>query len=315
MSVNTCIAVDACCDLPDDFIRQNNIRVLPIYIRFGDETYMDNRDTVRSLEFYKKGMLKKTLDAETHPVSAEEMSSILEKELVLDFDQVLAVTIMHTRSKIFENIRDAVWVSQPKFKALRQSAGLERRFRIQVMDSNNLFTGQAVLTYEAARMIKEENANIESIMVRLDQIKDRVHSLQIPQDLYHLKNRAGNRGGQSDKSLNWLTYQVGSMLNIKPIVLGHKGDTTPVDKSMGFSSGLDKIFHKAVAAIDKGLSVNVICMSYAGDLDEIKQEPAYQKFVDYANNKGVPTLLSVMSTTAAINVGPGCFSLAYADAE
>ena len=315
MSVNACIAVDACCDLPDDFIRQNNIRVLPIYIQFGDETYMDNRDTVRSLEFYRKGMLKKTLSAETHPVSAEEMSSILEKELVMDFDQVLAVTMMHSRSKIFENIRDAVWVSQPKFKELRKSAGLDRRFRIQVMDSNNLFTGQAVLTYEAARLLKEENANIESVMVRLEQLKDRVRSLQIPQDLYHLKNRAGKRGEQSDKSLNWFTYQVGSMLNIKPIVLGHKGETTPIDKAVGFNSGLEKIFNSAVSAIEKGLSINVICMSYAGDLDEIKNEPAYQKFVEYAEKQGIPTLLSVMSTTAAINVGPGCFSLAYAEAE
>jgi len=315
MPQNTCIAVDACCDLPDDFIRQNNIRVLPIYLKFGDETLMDNRDPERSIEFYKKGMLEKSFNAETTPVSPEEMSVILEQELITNFDKVLAITIMNTRSKVFENIRDAVWISQPKFKALRKALGVERRFSIQVTDSNNLFTGQAVLTYEAVRMLKEEGASIDSIMVELETIKNRIRTYMIPQDLFHLKNRAGNRGDKSDNSLNWLTYNVGKTLNIKPIVLGHMGETKPVDKSIGFSAGLEKIFSNAVTAIKEGLAINVICMSYSGELGEIKKEKPYIKFVNYTKKCGIPTLLSVMSTTAAINVGPGCFSLSYAESE
>lgn len=315
MSEKTCIAVDACCDLPDDFINQHNIRVLPIYLRFENQTYTDNRNLQNSIDFYKKGMLEKSLDAESIPVSAEEMSSILEKELVLNFDKVLAITMMHTRSTIYENIRDAVWVSQPKFKELRASAGIDRRFRIQVMDSNNLFTGPAVLTYEAVRMLNQESASIESIMVRLESLKECVRTFILPQDLYHLKNRAGKRGDRSDKSVSWLSYQVGKTLNIKPIIMGYRGSTDPVDKAIGFGNGLEKIFGNAMAAIEEGLSIKVICMSYAGDLREIKDEKLYQKFISYANQRGIPTLLSVMSTTAAINVGPGCFSLAYAESK
>jgi fatty acid-binding protein DegV len=113
MSENTCLAVDACCDLPDDFIAQHNIRVLPIYLRFGNEVFTDNRDPRRTMEFYRHGWLERSLDAESTPVSAEEMSRILEKELVLKYEKVLAITMMYSRSKIYENIRDAVWVSQP----------------------------------------------------------------------------------------------------------------------------------------------------------------------------------------------------------
>jgi len=312
MSQNTCIAVDACCDLPDDFIREHNIRVLPIYLKFGFETHMDNRDPAKSIDFYRKGMLEKSFDAETTPFSADEMSSILEQELVTQYDKVLAITIMNSRSKVFENIRDAVWVSQPKFKALREASGLDRRFRIQVTDSNNLFTGQALLAFEAARMLKDENASIESVTGRLESLKDQVYTYMIPQDLFHLKNRAGNRGQQSDTSLNWLTYSVGKTLNIKPIVLGNRGETKPVDKSIGYSSGLEKIFGKAIAAIEEGLAVNAICMSYSGELSEIQKEKSYLRFIDFAKDQGVRTLLSMMSTTAAINVGPGCFSLSFA---
>lgn len=315
MSESTCIAVDACCDLPDDFIRQHNIRVLPIYLRFEDVSLMDIRDPYKTMEFYNQGMLEKTADAESSPVSAEEMSAILEKELVLKYDKVLAITMMQTRSRIFENVRDAVWVSQPKFKELRKSAGIDRRFRIQVMDTNNLFTGPAVLTYEATRMLEQENASIESIAMKLESLKNHVRTFMVPQDLFHLKNRAGNRGAKSDKSLNWFTYQVGKTLNIKPIIMGYRGETGAFDKAIGFGSGLEKVFGYTMAAIEKGLSINAVCMSYAGDLSEIKKEKAYKKFIADAQTHGIPTFLSVMSTTAAINVGPGCFSISYAESE
>ena len=315
MPQNTCIAVDACCDLPDDYIRQHPIRVLPIYIRFEDETYMDDRNLQRTKSFYSQGMLKKSFDAESNPVSAEEMSSILEKELVLDFDRVLAITMMQSRSTIYENIRDAVWVSQPKFKQLRKSKGVDSSFRIEVMDSENLFTGPAVLVYEAVRQLEQENLSLRDITQNLMGIKDRVRTFLIPQDLYHLKNRAGKRGDKSDKSLNWLTYQVGKTLNIKPIIQGYRGETGPVDKAMGFGNGLEKVFDNAMEAIEQGLSINVICMSYAGDLNEIKKEKAYKKFIEYAESRNIPALLSVMSATAAINVGPGCFSISYAESQ
>jgi len=257
-------------------------------------------------------MLEKSFDAETTPFTPDEMSAILEQELVTQFDKVLAITIMNARSKVYANIRDAVWVSQPKFKALREASGLERRFRIQVTDSNNLFTGQGLLAYEAARMLKHENASIESITGRLETLKDHVYTYMIPQDLFHLKNRAGNRGEQSDTTLNWLTYSVGKTLNIKPIVLGNRGETKPVDKSIGYGPGLEKIFKKAMTAIDDGLAINAICMSYSGELAEIQKENSYQNFIKFAKGKGIQTLLSMMSTTAAINVGPGCFSLSFA---
>ncbi len=221
--------------------------------------------------------------------------------------------MMSSRSKLYENIRDAVWVSQPKFKELRSAAGLDRRFRIMVMDSNNLFTGPALLVHEAVRLLREENASIEHVMMKLDPLTDRVRTLLLPNDLFHLKNRAGNRGDKSDKSLSWFTYQVGKTLNIKPIIQGYRGETGSVDKAVGYTAGLKKVFDNARAAIQNGLSINAVTMSYAGDLSEIQQEREYQDFVSFAREHGVPTLLTMMSTTAAINVGPRCFSISFAE--
>lgn len=313
MSDSLCVAVDACCDLPPEFFQQNNLRILPIYLRFGDKVITDDRDPEKTLEFYQQGMLAKSFDAESTPVSAEEMSDIIEKELVLKYDQVLAITMMSSRSKIYENIRDAVWLSQPKFKQLRSAMGMNRRFRIMVMDSSNMFTGSGLLVIEAMRLLRQENASIEHAMMQLEPLANRVRTYLLPQDLFHLKNRAGNRGDKSDKSINWVSYQIGKTLNIKPIIQAYQGNTGVVDKAIGFNSGLEKIFGHAIKAIDNGLGINAVTMSYAGELSELQKENAYQEFIAYASEHGVPTYLTMMSTTAAINVGPGAFALSYSE--
>lgn len=63
----------------------------------------------------------------------------------------------------------------------------------------------------------------------------------------------------------------------------------------------------------QSLGINAVTMSYAGELSELQKENAYQEFIAYAGEHGVPTYLTMMSTTAAINVGPGAFALSYSE--
>ena len=310
MNTDVCIAIDSTCNLPRSYIDNNAIRILPIGLKMDAEIIPDLLDPIKSVELYQSGKLEKNFVAETIPYSSAEMSRLLEDELVLNYDKVLAITIMQTRSETYKNIRDAVFISQPKFKDLRSQHGKDRSFRISVFDSNTIFTGHGLLTYEAVRMLKEESATPEQIMFSLENLKNRVRAFLIPRELFYIKNRGASKG---DNSINWLSYQMGNMLNVKPIIQAYQGDTGPVDKAMGFTSGVEKILNTAKEAIDKGLLIKAIVMSYAGDLAEIEAMDSYQKFVSYANSKGIETLFSVMSITAAINVGPGSFSLAYAE--
>ena len=152
--------------------------------------------------------------------------------------------------------------------------------------------------------------NIQQVITQLGDIKDRVRSFLLPQDLYYLKNRASKKG---DNSVSWLSYQVGTLLNVKPIIQCYKGETSPVDKTLGFNKGLEKLFNKTKDAVLAGLSVNIISMSYAGNLRDIEALKYYTEFLSFLKSQNMPSTLAVMSTTAAINVGPGAFSIAYAE--
>ena len=45
------IVVDSACDLPQDFLRDNNIILLPITVRIGDAVLTDHRDEEATLSF------------------------------------------------------------------------------------------------------------------------------------------------------------------------------------------------------------------------------------------------------------------------
>lgn len=60
------------------------------------------------------------------------------------------------------------------------------------------------------------------------------------------------------------------------------------------------------------LGANTFLVSYAGDPKHIEECPEHQAFIAKAKQQGTTTMVSVRSTTAAINVGPGAFCLAFA---
>jgi DegV family protein with EDD domain len=306
----TCIAVDSACDLPHQFIDQNNIKILPINLRLGNKLFRDNRDPMRTIQIYNSKRLEKNFNAESEPASVQEITTLIEKDLALQFDNILAITISSKRSDVYRNIRESVFVSSNKFKQARDRQGRTLPLRIRVIDSEALFPGQGLLAYEANRLIKSELQPITTVISQLEAMKSHIRGFLLPESLYYLKNRAKRKG---DNSVSWLSYGIGSLLNIKPIIEAYQGETATVDKAKGFSEGLENLFARAKRAIDNGLCIKAINMSYAGNPNCIESLPQYGDFLNYANRHSVTTLLSVMSTTAAVNVGPGAFSLAFAE--
>lgn len=308
MSARTCLAVDSACDLPTSFFSENGIKIFPINLNIGSKIYRDTRDPEATMQMYSGKRLEENFDAESEPASVSELAEFVEKELMPDYDEVLALTISSKRSGVYKNLRQSAFVDCQRIKAMRKKQGVTTPFRIKVVDSASIFTGQGVLMFEAVRLFKR-GKSIKDIIDRINSVKAKVHAYLVPDSLYFLKNRARAKG---DNSVSWLSYQLGNVMDIKPIVLGHDGITEPVDKVRGHENGIKYLIDRADEAIAKGLEIPVIVMSYAGDLRRIQKLDAYDEFVHRCRRKGVTPLLSVMSTTGAINVGPGAFSLAFA---
>ncbi|MGH8371906.1 MAG: DegV family protein [Gammaproteobacteria bacterium] len=306
------VVIDPPCDLPRSFIDKHGIEVLPVRVRFGDRTFIDERNEQGTMEFYRYYLEHKDVVAETEPLSVEEFRDLFLDKYVLKYDHVLVITVMGSRSPIFDHATKASFAILSGYKERRQQAGIEGAFSLRVIDSKSLFTGQGIIVYEALRLLEEGHLTFDQLRPQVDAFTNYVHAYLVPEDLIYVRTRARARG---DRSVSWLGYQLGTMLDIKPILQAYRGETGPVDKVHGFDKAVKQMFEMAAAEIKRGLRSNVVCMSYAGNPDVMRQNPDYVKFVKYANAHKVETLLSVMSISAGVNMGPGSFSIGYAAQE
>lgn len=308
------LVVDSACDLPLSLLREQNIEIMPISLLFDDVRYVDKRDPDETLRFYEQLVSEQGLHAETRPFSVEEIRDLFLDRLVTRFDRVLVVSIASTRSEIFNNATKASFAILKGYRERRAEAGLEGNFLLRVIDSGQVFTGEGVLVLELLRWLHENpEAHLDELQRHAEEFKRQVYAYAVPQDLFYLRARARQRG---DRSVGWLQFQLGSKLDIKPIVEAHRGDTHPIVKVRHFETAVDQIMARAMERIRAHrLLTPFVVMSYAGHMKEIHKIPTYQRLKVRAKNAGVILVESPMSTTAGIYLGPGAFSLGYAADE
>lgn len=304
----TCIVVDSACDLSAEFIRENDIKILPIGIRFGKETFVDRRNEAETIALYRQEFDKRGIDAETVPYSVDQITELLATGIAPSYDGALILTITSTRSPIFQNARKAVFTNLGRLKQARVEAGREEYFSLRVLDSQTLFTGEAIIAHEAVRLIND-GMPLNKLSTPLEELSRKVYAYLIPRDLYFVHKRGKKKG---EKSIGWLSYKVGNLLDVKPVIQAHRGETEPVIKASGFDGALKKLLEHAMRQIKQGLATRLVTMSYAGDPADLKANPVIDQFIGYAKLNKVEVMISVMSTTAAVNVGIGSFSLAFA---
>lgn len=302
------IVVDSACDLPNDFIRQHNIVLLPITVRIGEAILADHRDEEATLGFLHAHVAERGHEAETIPYSVEQIRDLFLGKLVVDYDHVFCLTITSTRSPIHEHAVQASFAILNDYKPIRKAAGHNSPFALRVIDTQNLFAAQGVAVVEAVRM-RQAGASVQQIRERLEQLALHTHGYMVPRDLYYLRARAHAKG---DRSVGLLSAALGTALDIKPVLHGHRGQTAPVAKLKGFETATQKLFDVTVQRIQEGLMTPTVCVSYGGELSELHALPGYARLREACQAHGVELYESLMSLTGMVNVGKGAVVVGFA---
>lgn len=301
------VVVDASCDLPQALLDEHRIGVLPIGLRLGEEQLTDVHDLSATLQFYREHLASKGMDAETIPLTADQIRSKFLQQWVLDYDYVFCITITSTRSPIFENASKASFSILSDYKTVRSAAGISGPFALRVVDSQTMFCGSAVLALEAAKMIKTA-AQPNAIRKRLDDLREDIVGYMVPNDLYYIRNRGIKKG---DKSVGLVSYALGSALNIRPVILCYRGETQPIAKIRSFDRAVAQLFSHVAKQIERGIQTQHVCISYGGDPAEIENLPGFAEFLASARAHQIEVVTSIMSATAGVNTGAGCLGIAY----
>jgi fatty acid-binding protein DegV len=303
------LVVDAAVDLPAGYLAQKGIHVLPIGLRVGEESLVDQRDPSQTVRFLAGSDDKRAeMHAESIPLSVEQIEQRMLGGWVTDYDHLLCVTTMAGRSAIFAHTTEAVLKVGRAARSRRVEAGLNPGWGASVIDGRTLFAGPGVVAYEAVRL-REAGMPLDAISARLKDVADCTHAFMVADDLYYILRRAAKKG---DHSVNWATYAVGSVLRIKPILHAHRDNTGPIGKARGFRSGVVALFDRVIAQIERGLEVPCVNISFGGPVAKVPGLPGYARLLERARQAGVEVLVSHMSMTAAINVGAGALCVAFA---
>ncbi|MEW6168208.1 MAG: DegV family protein [Pseudomonadota bacterium] len=301
------VVTDATCDLPPEFISEYGIGILPMTIGLGDSPLIDDRDPARTLKFYTEQLPDKALDAETQPLSADEIRNRFLDRIVLDYDYVFCVTITATRAPMFENATKASFAILADYKSTRAAAGIHDPFALRVVDSRSLFSGTAVLVAEAAKLARL-GTHPHEIRRRLDELRENICGYLVPWDLHYIRTRGTRKG---EKSVGLISYAIGSALAIKPVILCYRGETQPVARIRNYERAVERMFQHVARQIERGIDTRHVCVSYAGDPAQIPQLPGYARLAAAAQARDVELLASMMSATAAVNTGAKCVTVAY----
>lgn len=322
--MKTAVVVDAACDLPSAYIRQHQLHVLPFALRLGGRIINDTRDVNLTLAFHHRLATTQGLGIDVEPCSAHVITSLFLEQLVVEYDRALLITLSQTHSQLFQHATEASFAILRGYRDKRRQGGLNTPFHLMVLDSKTLFAGQAVLVDAVVRLLQNSDLPFNELRRMAEAFRQHIHCYLLSDDLSYSRiqigrksenNGKGENNEKAEKGAGFLNYHLSSLFNIKPVHRFRDGKIEVAFRSRGFDNALSDLLDQARRSIDDGLKNPVIVISYAGNLQEIKQKPAIMAFEQYAQKRGVQVLMSIMSAAGSVNVGPGAVSLAYAIEE
>ena len=302
------LVVDSACDLPGRYFREHHITLLPVTVNIGEDTLTDMRDEQETLQFLHSHIAERGADAETAPFTVQQIQELFLGRLVIDYDYVFCLTTTRTRSPIYDNATQASFAILNEYRPIRAAAGHDTPFALRVVDSQNVFAGQGVSAVEAVRLI-EGGEGAAKIRARLEYLALHTHAYMVAPDLHYLRARTRKRG---DRSVSLVSATLGSALDIKPILHCNRGETGPVAKVKGLDNACERVFRFAGERVRAGLLTPTLCLSYGGELQEMRALPGYDELRATCAEHNVEVFEAVMGLTGMVNVGKGALVAGFA---
>lgn len=283
---NYLIVTDATCDLPEEYVRQSEVIVLPMLYTIGGTTYKGTpEDSLDAHAFYNQmraGQMPKT--AQITPQEFEDYFADLidryeQDILYLAFSSALSGTC-----------------GSAKIAADNLSQRYPER-HIVVIDTLQASLGEGMVVHYALEM-KKQGMGFEELVKWIEEERHKICAFFTVNDLHHLQ-----RGGRVSKA----TAIVGSMLGIKPVLhVDEEGRLIPIGKVRGRKASLLALVDNMQQRI-QGLENPVIFVGH-GDC----KEDADFVVAEVKKRFGMKSfLVDMIGTVIGTHSGPGTVALFF----
>lgn len=271
-AANTAIVVDSTADFPEAQERFSNWRMVPLYVRFGDQSYRDYVELGPD-EFYARLRTADELPTTSQPTPGDFLAAY---EQLGDYERIYSLHISAKLSGTFESAR---------------TAASELRDKVRMVDTETASAAITMLGLAIQRRL-ERGTTDEEIAALVERYTDE-HRLLFTVDTLEFLAKGG-RIGRAAKF-------AGQMLHIKPILTIDDGEVLPLKRVRGNQKAMQEFVSefREGSTDEPGLRVGI------AHADAPERAEALVKMVrdvrPHAEIETVTTLGAVVGTHA----GPG----------
>lgn len=283
--MKTIIITDSNCDLTAEYVKENNIQIIPFYFTLKGKEYEDNFG--RSLgykEFYAelaKGEMVTT--AQITPFNFEEYF----KKYISEEYSIIYIGFSSALSQTYNNVIMA------REEILEENNCAD----ITIIDTKSASAGQGLMVYKACEMLKQGKSK-EEIVSWLEENKLNVNTWFTVDNLEHLK-----RGGR----ISATSAAIGTLLDVKPVLyVNNDGKLIPSRNVRGRKKSIRAMFEEFKDRVvnAEGQTIFINHGDCIEDADYLKN-----LLMDEVKVKNV--VINYVGPVMGTHAGPGVLSVAF----
>jgi len=281
---NTAIVVDSTADFPEAPQRFPNWRVVPLYVRFGDESYRDYVE-LEPEAFYARLRNATETPSTSQPTPGDFLAAY---EELAGYERILSLHIAGKLSGTIESARSAARL------LAEQDAD-----RVRTIDSESASAAIAMLGLAIQRRL-EHGTSDDEVDELVARFRREAGLLFTVETLEYLA-----RGGRIGRARAW----AGELLNIKPILSIKEGEVLPVKRVRGNR----KAFLEFASAFEAGTrDVPSLRVGIAHAAAPERAE-ALRKMVRHTRPAAEVELVTTLGPVVGTHAGPGTVGFFWFD--
>lgn len=271
-ALNTAVVLDSTADFPEAAERFPNWRVVPLYVRFDDESYRDYVE-LGPHEFYERLRTAPTTPTTSQPTPGDFAAAYAE---LADYGRIFSVHIPESLSGTVQSAR---------------VAAAEVGDKVRTIDSGTASAAIAMLGFAIQRRL-ERGTTDEEIDALVETYKSRASLLFTVDTLEYLQ-----RGGRIGRAAKF----AGQLLNVKPILTIEDGEVIPLKRVRGAAKAFTEFqrqFTDATVDTDK-LRVGI------AHADAPERAEQLRKMVRGERPSAQVEIVTTLGAVVGTHAGPG----------
>ena len=270
---NTAVVLDSTADFPDAQIRFPNMRVVPLYVRFGEESFRDYVE-LDPHGFYTRLRTAAELPTTSQPTPEDFLSTY---GTLSSYERIDSIHISSRLSGTFQSAS----------LAATEDGG----DRVRLIDSESASIGIAMLALDVQALLARGTTDeeIEDLAERHREAPGLLFTVDTLEFL-----AKGGRIGRA-KAL------AGSLLNVKPILTVDNGEVVPLTRVRGRQKALEEFRKRFVDATTDGPGLRV-GFAHAEAAETVEQ---LRELIQAARPQAEVSLVTTLGAVVGTHAGPG----------